>query len=77
MFNINFLDITILVAITLAVVNLVKDLTGNRLGQWYMLISAGVGAAIFALGLYAPEIVKQFVAVGLIASGIYVIKKTL
>ncbi len=73
--NIDFLDITILVAITIAIVNAIKKATGEKLGQWYMLISAGVGAAIYAIGLYAPDVVKGFIAVGLIASGIYTVAK--
>lgn len=77
MINIDFLDITILVVITVAIVNLIKDVTGNKLGYWYMLISAGVGAALYAIGMYAPDVVIAFIAVGLVASGLYdVYKKT-
>jgi len=73
--DIDFLDITILVAITVAIVNAIKKATGEKLGQWYMLISAGVGAIIYAIGIYAPDIVKGFIAVGLIASGVYTVAK--
>jgi len=77
MINIDFLDITVLVIITVAVVNVIKKATGDKLGQWYMLISAGVGAAIYAIGMYAPDVVKGFLAVGLVASGLYdIVKKT-
>ena len=77
MINIDFLDITILVVITVAVVNVIKKATGDKLGQWYMLISAGVGAVIYAIGMYAPDVVKGFLAVGLVASGLYdIVKKT-
>jgi len=42
-----------------------------------LLISAGVGAAIYAIGMYAPDVVKGFIAVGLVASGLYdIYKKT-
>ena len=75
MINIDFLDITILVVITVAIVNLIKDVTGNKLGYWYMLISAGVGAALYAIGMYAPDVVIAFIAVGLVASGLYDIRK--
>ena len=71
MINIDLTDIAILSVITLAIVNVIKNATGNTLGQWYMLISAGVGAALFAIGLYAPDVVISFIAVGLVASGIY------
>jgi len=77
MINIDFLDIAVLVVITVAVVNVIKKATGDKLGQWYMLISAGVGAAIYAIGMYAPDVVKGFLAVGLVASGLYdIVKKT-
>ena len=77
MINIDFLDIAVLVVITVAVVNVIKKATGDKLGQWYMLISAGVGAVIYAIGMYAPDVVKGFVAVGLVASGLYdIYKKT-
>ena len=77
MINIDFLDIAVLVIITVAVVNVIKKATGDSLGLWYTLISAGVGAVIYAIGLYAPDVVKGFVAVGLVASGLYdIYKKT-
>ena len=77
MININFLDITVLVVITLAVVNAIKKSIKKDLGQWIVLISAGVGAVIYAIGMYAPDVVKGFVAVGLVASGLYdIYKKT-
>jgi len=77
MINIDFLDIAVLVIITVAIVNVIKKATGDKLGQWYMLISAGVGAAIYAIGMYAPDVVKGFLAVGLVASGLYdIVKKT-
>jgi len=77
MINIDFLDIAVLVIITVAIVNVIKKATGDKLGQWYMLISAGVGAVIYAIGMYAPDVVKGFLAVGLVASGLYdIVKKT-
>jgi len=75
MFGIDFLDITVLVIITVAIVDIIKKATGNKLGDFYILISAGVGAVLYAIGLYAPPIVQGFLAVGLIASGVFVIKK--
>jgi len=77
MINIDFLDIAVLVIITVAIVNVIKKATGDKLGQWYLLISAGVGAVIYAIGMYAPDVVKGFLAVGLVASGLYdIVKKT-
>ena len=55
MIDLNLLDLAILVPITYAIVNLIKKATGNKLGDWYVLISAGVGAAIYAIGMYAPD----------------------
>ena len=71
MFNLDFTDIAILAAVTLAIVNAIKNATKNKLGYWYMLISAGVGAALYAIGLYAPDVAIGFIVVGLVASGIY------
>ena len=68
---IDFTDIAIVVAATIAIVNAVKEATGNKLGYWYMLISAGVGAGLYAVGLYAPDVLIGFIAVGLAASGLY------
>jgi len=77
MINIDFLDIAVITVITIAVVNAIKEATGNKLGYWYMLISAGVGALVYAIGMYAPDTVKGFLAVGLVASGLYdIYKKT-
>ncbi len=73
---IDFLDIAVLTVITLAIVNAIKSAVGDKIkSNWYILISAGVGAAIYAVGLYAPDAVKGFIAVGLIASGLYDITK--
>ena len=71
MFNLDFTDIAVLAAVTLAIVNAIKNATDNTLGYWYMLISAGVGATLYAIGLYAPDVVIGFIVVGLVASGIY------
>jgi len=78
MLNIDFLDIAVLTVITVAIVNAIKSAVGDKIkGNWYILISAGVGAAIYAIGMYAPDVVKGFVAVGLVASGLYdIYKKT-
>jgi len=74
--NINFLDIAVLTMITLAVVNAIKSAVGDKIkSNWYILISAGVGALIYAVGMYAPDAIKGFIAVGLIASGLYDVTK--
>ena len=74
--DINWLDLTVLVAITIALVNTIKQATGDRLGMWYTLISFGVGFIVYLIGLFAPDIVKVGLSIGLVASGIYVTAKT-
>ena len=77
MVNIDWLDTAVLVAIVIALTNAIKKATGDKLGYWYMLISMGLGFAVYAIGLYAPEYVKMGLAIGLVASGIYdIYKKT-
>ena len=71
--NIDFTNLTILVVITVAIVDAIKKATGDKLKMWYMLISAGVGAVLYAIGMYAPEAAQGFFKVGLVASGLYVI----
>jgi len=76
MIDINFLDIAVLTVITVAIVNAIKQAVGDKIkNNYYILISAAVGACIYAIGLYAPDTVKGFIAVGLIASGLYDITK--
>ena len=76
MIDINLVDLAILVPITYAIVNLIKKATKNKLGDLYILVSMLVGAGIYAIGMYASPVVQGFFVVGLVASGIFVIKKT-
>jgi hypothetical protein len=77
MIGIDWLSTAVLVAITVAIVNAIKAATGDKLKYWYMLISVGVGAAIYAIGTYAPDVVKNMLVIGLAASGLYdIYKKT-
>ena len=75
MIGIDWLSTVVLVAITVAIVNAIKTATKDKLGYWYMLISIGVGAAIYSIGAYAPEMVKNMLVIGLVASGLYDIAK--
>ena len=67
----NWLDAGLIVLVVIAIVNRIKSEAPNLKGVYYTLISFGVGAAVYCIGLYAPDIVKQIVLIGLAASGIY------
>ena len=53
----------------------VKESGKTLKSYWYTIISAGIGAFIFALFLYAPVIVIAFVFVMLLGAGIFDITK--
>jgi len=65
------LDYAIIAAITIAIVNRLKEELPALKPIFYTLISIAVGAGLFAVSLYASEVVKGFIFAGLIASGIY------
>ena len=67
----NWLDAGLIVLVVIAIVNRIKAEAPNIKSAYYILISFGVGAAIYSIGLFAPDIVKQIVLIGLAASGIY------
>ena len=65
------LDFAIIAAITIAVVNRVKAELPEIKPIFYTLISIAIGAGLYAIKLYAPDVVIGFIFSGLIASGIY------
>lgn len=65
------LDYAVIAAITIAVVNRIKAEAPELKTFWYTLISIAVGAGLYAVSLFATDIVKGFIFAGLIASGIY------
>lgn len=69
--DINWLDLGVLALITIALVNRIKSEAPNLKGFWYTIISFAIGAALYAIVLYLPEIVRNFIAIGLVASGIF------
>lgn len=70
----DWLDAGIIVLVTVAIVNRIKAET--KLKSWlYTIISFGVGAVIYLIGLYATEIIKTILLIGLAASGIYDVYK--
>ena len=60
---------------TYATVERIKAEDQTLKGFCYTFISIGVGAALFAIIVYAPVIVLAFLFVGLLASGIFDITK--
>ncbi len=73
--NINWADMVFLVAVTIALVKWIKELTQNRLGQYYMLVSMGFAFAIVFLSMADSFVLLDFirnsVIVGLSASGVF------
>jgi Sec-independent protein secretion pathway component TatC len=68
-------EIVFQVPVVIALVTLVKKLTAEKLGQWYMLIAIGFAFAVVGLAMAdsfnAIEFVKQSLIVGLTAAGVY------
>lgn len=69
------LDYAVIAAITIAVVNRIKSELPEIKPIFYTLISIAVGAGLYAVSLYASDVVKGFIYAGLIASGIYDVYK--
>ncbi len=69
------------VAVSLALVEFIKKLTGETLGHWYMLISMGVAFVVVLLSMFNDfmwlDYVRQSIIVGLAASGVFDIAKTI
>ena len=68
-------EIVFQVPVVIALVTLVKKLTAEKLGQWYMLIAIGFAFAVVGLAtadcFNTIEFVKQSLIVGLTAAGVY------
>jgi len=69
------LDYAIIAAITIAVVNRIKAEVPAIKSFWYTLISIAIGAGLYAVSIYASDVVKGFIFAGLIAPGIYDVYK--
>jgi len=69
------LDFAIIAAITIAIVNRLKAELPAIKPIFYTLISIAIGAGLYAVKLYAPDVVIGFIFAGLIASGIYDVYK--
>ena len=69
------LDFAVIAAITIAIVNRIKAELPELKAIFYTLISIAIGAGLFAVSIYASDVVKGFIFAGLIASGIYDVYK--
>jgi hypothetical protein len=68
-------EVAVQVAMVIALVTLVKKLTKETLGEWYMLFAVGFAFAIVYLAIadnfILIEFIKQSLMVGLSAAGVY------
>ena len=70
----DWLNAGLIVLATIAVVNRIKSEV--TLPDWaFTLVSFGVGAVLYVIGLYAPDVVKTIILIGLAASGIFDVTK--
>ena len=69
------LDFAIIAAVTIAIINRIKAELPEIKPIFYTLISLAIGAGLYAVSIYAGDVVKGFIFAGLIASGIYDIYK--
>ena len=65
------LDIATIVLVTVAIVNRIKAEIPEIKSFWYLIMSIGIGAALYAVSLYLPQVVTNFILVGAAASGIF------
>jgi len=73
----DWLNISILVLMVIAIVNRIKKAIGEgRIkSDWYTLMAIGLGFGIYYFALYVPETIKIGLLIGLAASGIWDIRK--
>lgn len=65
------LSSALIIFITVAIINRIKAEAPPMKSYFYTLISIGIGAALYAIALYAPPVVVGFVCIGGAASGIF------
>lgn len=65
------LTYTVIVLMTIAIVNRIKEESSGIKPFWFTLMSIGIAAALYAVSLYAPPVVQGFIFIGAAASGIY------
>jgi len=69
------LDFATIAIITIALVNRLKSELPVIKPIFYTLMSIAIGAGLYAVSVYAADVVKGFIFAGLVASGIYDIYK--
>ena len=74
--NLPVIEIGIIIAATIAVVNRIQAEAPKLKDYWYTIMSFVVGAAIYSLVIYAPSVITTIFFIGAAASGIYDIFKT-
>ena len=69
------IEIAVIVAVVIAIVNRIKAEAPELASYWYTVMSFVVGAIVYVVVMFAPEIVITILFIGLAASGIYDIFK--
>ena len=69
------IEIAVIVAVVIAIVNRIKKEVPPIASIWYTAMAFVVGAIVYIVVLFAPEIVTTILFIGLAASGIYDIFK--
>ena len=65
------LDIATVGIVTIAIINRIKAEVPTIKSYWYTVMAVAVGAGLYAVSVYAPQIVIGCIFAGLIGSGIY------
>jgi len=68
-------DISIMVLVTIAIINRVKKEAPKLASYIYTLMAFAVGAGVYCLFTYAPPPIPVIFTIGLAASGVYDIYK--
>lgn len=71
------LSASVIVLVTIAVVNRIKEEAPDLRKFWYTLMSFGIGAIVYTVSYFAPPMVQTIFFIGLAASGIFDIFKSL
>ena len=74
--EINFGALAIQIAITIAVVDFIKNASKDKLGYYAILVAVGIGFILTILGILPAQpdwlfVVKNTLTIGLVAAGIY------
>jgi hypothetical protein len=65
------LTYAVIVLMTIAIINRIKQEAPAIKPYWYTIISIAVAAGLYAISLYAPAVVQGFIFIGAAASGVY------